>query len=119
MTTLPFRHALLAALITTASTTALAETAYVSNEKDNTISVIDMNTLEVTDTLDVGMRPRGILLSSDNSKLFICASDSDTVQIMDLATRRIVQELPSGADPEQFALHPNDRTLYISNEDDA
>ncbi|MGX9080303.1 cytochrome D1 domain-containing protein, partial [Klebsiella pneumoniae] len=28
-------------------------------------------------------------------------------------------ELPSGADPEQFALHPNDRWLYISNEDDA
>ncbi|HBT56052.1 MAG TPA: hypothetical protein DEA92_02745, partial [Pseudomonas sp.] len=88
MTTLPFRNALLAALITAASAPALAETAYVSNEKDNTISVIDMNTLEVTDTLEVGMRPRGILLSSDNSKLFICASDSDTVQIMDLATRR-------------------------------
>lgn len=119
MTTLPFRCALLATLLTAACAATQAETAYVSNEKDNSISVIDMNTLEVTDTLDVGMRPRGILLSSDNSKLFICASDSDTVQILDLATRRIVQELPSGADPEQFALHPNDRTLYISNEDDA
>jgi PQQ-dependent catabolism-associated beta-propeller protein len=96
-----------------------AETAYVSNEKDDTISIIDLNTLEVTDTIDVGERPRGILFSKDYSKLYICASDSDTVQVMDLATKKIIKQLPSGEDPEQFALHPNDRHLYISNEDDA
>ena len=98
---------------------AFAATAYVSNEKDDSISVIDLDSLEVTATLDVGMRPRGLLLSSDNKLLYICASDSDRVQVMDLATRKIIKELPSGADPEQFALHPNDRWLYISNEDDA
>jgi DNA-binding beta-propeller fold protein YncE len=38
---------------------------------------------------------------------------------MDVATRKIIKELPSGKDPEQFALHPNDRWLYVSNEDDA
>ena len=27
--------------------------------------------------------------------------------------------LPSGEDPEQFALHPDNRHLYIANEDDA
>ena len=66
---------------------ALAATAYVSNEKDDSISVIDLDSLEVTDTLTVGMRPRGLLLSSDNKLLYICASDSDRVQVMDLATR--------------------------------
>src|SRR5690606_8384166 len=98
---------------------ALAATAYVSNEKDNSISVIDLDSLEVTASLEVGARPRGLALSSDNKLLYICASDSDTVQVMDLATRKFIKELPSGADPEQFALHPNDRWLYISNEDDA
>lgn len=88
---------------------AFAATAYVSNEKDDSISVIDLDSLEVTATLDVGMRPRGLLLSSDNKLLYICASDSDRVQVMDLATRKIIKELPSGADPEQFALHRNDR----------
>jgi YVTN family beta-propeller protein len=38
---------------------------------------------------------------------------------MDVATRKIIKELPSGKDPEQFALHPNNRWLYVSNEDDA
>ena len=102
-----------------ASSTLYAETAYVSNEKDDTISIIDLDTMTVTDTIDVGERPRGIILSKDYSKLYICASDSDTVQVMDLATNTIIKELPSGEDPEQFALHPNNRHLYVSNEDDA
>ena len=50
---------------------------------------------------------------------YICASNDDTVQVLDLATRKIVDTLPSGEDPEQFALHPNNKHLYIANEDDA
>ncbi|WP_415894288.1 YVTN family beta-propeller repeat protein [Neptuniibacter sp. PT8_73] len=109
----------LAAGILIASPLLHAEVAYVSNEKDDTISIIDLDSMEVIETLNVGERPRGILFSKDYTKLYICASDSDTVQIMDLATKKIIGELPSGEDPEQFALHPNDRHLYISNEDDA
>lgn len=112
---------LLAAAIILSGTSknALAEYAYVTNEKDNTISVIDIDRLEVVETLDVGMRPRGITFNRDYSQLYICASDSDAVQVMDMATRTIVADLPSGADPEQFALHPDDRRLYIANEDNA
>ena len=59
------RIALLAASITLAmaSTASLAATAYVSNEKDDSISVIDLASQTVTETLKVGMRPRGLLLS--------------------------------------------------------
>ena len=60
------------------SSILLADTIYVSNEKDNTISVIDSLTNKVTNTIKVGQRPRGILLSNDYSKLYICASDDDT-----------------------------------------
>jgi PQQ-dependent catabolism-associated beta-propeller protein len=109
----------LAICSTLTATSLYAETAYVSNEKDDTISVIDLDTMEVTETLNVGERPRGIIFSKDYTKLYICASDSDTVQVMDVKTHQIISELPSGEDPEQFALHPNDRHLYISNEDDA
>ena len=38
---------------------AFAATAYVSNEKDDSISAIDLDSLEVTATLDVGMRRAG------------------------------------------------------------
>ena len=93
---------------------ALAGEIWVSNEKDDTISVIDIDTLEVIRTLQTGDRPRGIIFSKDHSVLYICASDSDTVQVMDPDTGKILHNLPSGEDPEQFALHPNNRLLYIA-----
>ncbi len=92
---------------------------WVSNEKDDTLSVIDIETFEVIRTIPTGERPRGITFSRDYAVLYICASDSDTVQVMDPETGKILYDLPSGEDPEQFALHPDDRHLYIANEDDA
>jgi YVTN family beta-propeller protein len=41
-----------------ASGSTLAATAYVSNEKDDSISVIDLETLETVETFEVGQRPR-------------------------------------------------------------
>lgn len=98
---------------------ALADEIWVTNEKDDTVSVIDIETMEVVRTIDVGERPRGITFSKDFSVLYVCASDSDTVQVIDPETGRVLHELPSGEDPEQFVLAPDDRHLYIANEDDA
>ncbi|MDQ2089710.1 YVTN family beta-propeller repeat protein [Marimonas arenosa] len=111
--------ALCASLALTLATPLAAEEIWVTNEKDDTISVIDVATLEVTRTIPTGERPRGITFSKDYSRVYICASDSDTVQVMDPETGQILHDLPSGEDPEQFVLHPNDRHLYIANEDDA
>ncbi len=65
---------------------AAAYTVYVSNEKGNSITVIDSATLEVKRTIPVGQRPRGIMLTRDGKQLLICASDDDTIQILDVAT---------------------------------
>ena len=113
------RLAALALACALPSATWAAGEIWITNEKDDTISVIDAATLEVTRTIPVGKRPRGIIFSKDYSRVYICASDSDTVQVMDPETGEILHELPSGEDPEQFALHPDNRHLYIANEDDA
>src|SRR6516164_6397655 len=78
---------------------AAADTIYVSNEKDNTITVVDGSSLAPVKTIPVGQRPRGILLSKDAKSLYICASDSDHIEVLDLASDEVVRTLPSGADP--------------------
>ena len=61
---------LLAASVTSAgSAWAGGGEVWVSNEKDDTVSVIDVDTLEVTRTIEVGERPRGITFSNDHSIL--------------------------------------------------
>jgi len=91
---------------------------YVSNEKDNTISVIDGESLELVDTIEVGQRPRGIVLSNDGSLLYMCTSDDNHVEVMNVETKEILHTLPSGPDPELMALSPDGKFLYIANEDD-
>ena len=93
----------LAAFLGAVPRDAAADTIYVSNEKDNTITVVDGKTLEPTRTIPVGDRPRGILLSKDEKSLYVCASDSDHIEELDLASNKVVRTLPSGADPEYFA----------------
>lgn len=97
---------------------AFAYTIYVSNEKDNSISVIDGETLKLTQTIKVGERPRGIVLSHDDKYLYICASDDDHIEVLDLATQQVVYTLPSGPDPELMSLTADGSRLFVANEDD-
>ena len=83
---------------------AHAHEVYVTNEKDNTISVIDSKSLELVRTIKVGKRPRGITFSRDFKRFYVCASDDNAVQVYDTETGALLHDLPSGADPEQFAL---------------
>lgn len=97
---------------------AVADTIYVTNEKGNSVSVIDGETLTVTATIPVGRRPRGITFNTDYTLIYICSGDDNRIDVVDVATNKVVDRLPSGPDPELFALHPNGRFLYIANEDD-
>src|SRR4030095_16428025 len=95
-----------------------AYTVYISNEKGNSITVLDSKTLEVLETIPVGQRPRGIMLTNDDKYLLVCASDDARVQVVDGATREIAGALPSGPDPELLNLNPSGSPVYIANEDD-
>lgn len=91
---------------------------YVSNEKDNTISILDGKSYKLLKTVKVGQRPRGVILSKDQTQLYICASDDDRIEVLDLKTLKIVDILPSGPDPELMKISHDGKFIYVSNEDD-
>src|SRR5215469_13523117 len=97
---------------------ASAFTAYVSNEKSNTISVIDTDKFAVVKTIKVGHRPRGIELTRVGKHILVAVGDDDTIQMIDTSTHEIVATLPSGADPELFTQDPSGKILYVANEND-
>ena len=78
---------------------ALSQTVYVSNERGNSVTVIDGKTMKPIATWPVGKRPRGIMLSKDGKHLYLCASDDHAVQIVDIATGKVLHDLPAGDDP--------------------
>jgi PQQ-dependent catabolism-associated beta-propeller protein len=96
---------------------AAAETIYISNEQDSSVSVIDGDTLAAIETISVGRRPRGIGLSAAGTRLYVAAGVDNRI-VVDVASRKVTGSLPSGIDPEPFDLHPDGRRLYVANEND-
>src|SRR5438128_8196285 len=101
-----------------AATPASAFIAYVSNEKSNTVSVIDTASWTVIKTIKVGQRPRGIEFSRDGKSVMVAVGDDDTIQVIDTATQQVVDSLPSGPDPELFTQDAAGKILYVANEND-
>ncbi|OIQ28864.1 MAG: hypothetical protein BM562_11935 [Alphaproteobacteria bacterium MedPE-SWcel] len=100
------------------SAPAMAGKAFVSNERGNTITVVDTEKWEVITEFFGGNRPRGITMSPDGRKVYVCASDDNLVRVFDADTYEELPSLPSGPDPELFILEPSGTRLYIANEDD-
>jgi YVTN family beta-propeller protein len=105
----------------------------VSNENDDTVTVIDARSREVVSTIAVGKRPRGMRV--DGSTLYVALSGSpkggpgvdesmlpppnrraDGIGVVDLDSGKLVRTLESGSDPESFDLARGD-LLVVSNED--
>ncbi|HTC10530.1 MAG TPA: PQQ-dependent catabolism-associated beta-propeller protein [Acetobacteraceae bacterium] len=115
------RHAPVLGLILTlcATSPARAYMAYASNEKDNTVSVIDLATNQVVKTVQSGQRPRGMALTSDGARLLVCLGDSNRIDIYDTKSWQVVGAIDT-PDPEYAALRePENNPLYVSNENNA
>ena len=63
--------ALSALLVILAPWPASAYLAYVSNEKGNSVSVLDTDTMTVVARIKTGQRPRGIDVSPDGKFVFV------------------------------------------------
>src|SRR5262245_55477902 len=96
-----------------------ADTIFVSNEKDNTITVVDGKTLQVVKTIPVARRPRGVIVSPDHKDLFVAAGDGDIMDVIDTSKLAVTRTLDSGPDPELMAVDPKGDKIYIANEDDS
>jgi PQQ-dependent catabolism-associated beta-propeller protein len=121
--------ALLAALtlqfISACSSKPTGPLAYVSNERDGTITVIDTGTDSVVDTIKVGGRARGIRISPDGRWVYVALSTpsgqdyneaDNKIAAIDVESRKVVAKYDVGSDPEQLAVSPDGKLLYASNE---
>lgn len=98
---------------------ALTGTAYASNEKDNSVSVLDLSKMKAVKTVPTGQRPRGMALTSDGGRLLVCLGDSNRIDIFDTKNWNVVGSINT-PDPEYAALRqPGNDPLYVSNENNA
>src|SRR5579884_1382207 len=79
---------------------AEAAMIFVTNEKDDTVSVVDSQSLKLVNTIQVGHRPRGIIITPDKKDIIVCLGDDAQLAVIDAQSMKVKRLLDSGPDPE-------------------
>src|SRR5437764_10857800 len=88
--------------------------AYVTNERDGTITVIDTATDRVVSTFNVGGRLRGVRVGPDGARVYVATGRGNTVDVVDAKTFDVVAEIPTGQRPWGLAITPDGKKVYAA-----
>lgn len=81
--------------------------AYVSNQ-DGGVTVVDLNTLATTTTIDVKAEgPRGLAVTEDGKFLVVATRENGSVSVIDTTTNELVKQIPVGKNPEFVRIRGN------------
>jgi gliding motility-associated-like protein len=108
-------HLFLLTLILFCINRTIAQTAYITNSGDGTISVIDVANNTVTETILVGQVPTGVSVSADGTKVYTTNRNDNTINVINTATNAITHILSVGDLPIGIYSSLNGSKLYVSN----
>lgn len=92
--------------------------AYVTLENDGAVAVVNAATHEPLRTITLGdrsIKPMGLALSPDGTKLYVSAGRSHKVFVIETAGDRVMDSFEAGERPWGIALSPDGKTLYTAN----
>ncbi|MHA1599763.1 MAG: cell surface protein, partial [Alphaproteobacteria bacterium] len=82
---------------------------------DGSVSVVDVKTAGIIDSLNVGHSPIAPVLGSGDKVLYVCKRFNDSVLAIDLATKKIVAEIPVEREPVAAAITSGGKKLLVAN----
>ena len=88
---------------------------YVPNSWHSSISVVDINTEKIIDTIFVGSHPSQVILSQKYHHIYVANTDSNSVSILNLDTLDLVLQLPTGEMPHGMAITKDQERIFIGN----
>jgi PQQ-dependent catabolism-associated beta-propeller protein len=103
--------------------------AYVSNERDGTITVIDTSNDTAVGSINVGARPRGIRMGPDNKSVYVAVSfpfqhaegqptgNVNKIVAIEVSSEKVTGSIEAGLDPENFVVNSDGTRFYVANED--
>jgi YVTN family beta-propeller protein len=86
---------------------------YVDNSLGDDISVIDLGTLNVVDTIRVGAHPHGLCSPADGRRLFTTIEAENNLKTIETASGKIVDNIPLSGKPNECAATPDGRYVGV------
>src|SRR5260370_18704652 len=87
--------------------TAAGGHVYVTNQLDDTLSVINGRTNKVTATVPAGKAPEGVAVAPDSRHLYIADNGSAQISVLHTPATKNVPPRPGGPAPTAVGLTPN------------
>jgi YVTN family beta-propeller protein len=89
---------------------------FVSNQADDTVSVIDGATNKVLRTVRVGHYPNGVAVDFTTNTIYVANLTGGTLSIID-GTKFTTSTLRLGSSPAKVAVNPSTHRVYVTLED--
>ncbi|CAG1001809.1 partial Hydrazine synthase subunit beta, partial [Anaerolineae bacterium] len=116
------RVAIAATLAFAAMAAQAAPLAYVPNEKDGNVSVIDTSTDKVIKTLPnkgrLGEKIQATAIDPAGDKLYVVVRDANAVAMIDLKSGDEKTRVDVGDEPEGISISPDGKTLAACLEEE-
>lgn len=97
--------------------TVHAEKAYVVNQFENTVSVVDVATNAIVTSIPVGTFPTSIALNSSGTRAYV-TNNGGTVSVVDTTNNSVITTIKVGSSPMNVKINPSGTRIYISNSND-
>lgn len=89
---------------------------FTSNGKSNNVTVFDLNTLQVLDSIACGENPDAIFYDDYSQKIITCNGKSEDITVIDPFTNKVVATIKVKGKPET-AVSDGAGKIFINNED--
>lgn len=87
--------------------------ALVTNNEDDSVTVIDMASFEVVETIGTGKGPHGFRITADSQKAYIANIGEDTVSVVNLDTMKEEKRIKVGKTPVTTGISSDGKTLAV------
>jgi YVTN family beta-propeller protein len=108
--------------LATAVTAVAAPKAYVGNQENGTISIIDTASDTAIKTLPekgkIGEKIQAVVTDPAEKNAFVVDANGNSLVVVDLASGEIKQTIAVGQSPEGASLSPDGKTIAVCVEDD-
>lgn len=89
---------------------------FVACGDDDAIDIIDVNTLEVVDSVVTGPSPEVFAFSPDYKTIWVSNEEYSQLEAIDLESRVSIAQIPTGAEPEGVIVSEDGKTVYVTSE---
>ena len=108
------KHILLILSILLSPQAHAATLAFITNQGDNSVSVVDIVQHRLLKNIAVGKAPVGVVSAVKRGLVYISNVDSQDISVIDVQQLRVIDHIAVGGSPVGLALSPDEKQLFVA-----